>query len=187
MVSADMSAEIRGWSALILGTFGGVISLRTYLSNQKQRRLENSFRLISMFWESLHEKDMNFWEHIFHATSEPAGAKKGFLIDFTNGQRVERPLSDLFSEGPPDNGAIGRMAALFDIISDELLSGKLETRLIYFQLGQLMVTIYSWLLEIDNPYKDGTFLEKQYPSFDRLFKENLIKETWACRTYAYIG
>lgn len=183
----DVFAEVRNWIAFILAVVGGFVAIQTYLGNQKQRRLENSFRLVAMFRESLHEKDIEAWENIFHATSEPAGAKNGFLVEVIDGKRLQRPLSDLFSEGFPDNGAVERMAEFFDLIGNEALNEAIEIRLLYFQLGQLMDTIHSWLTIIDNPCGEGTFIEGHYPHFDRLYKMRLIDRTWAKRIYAHIG
>lgn len=183
----DLLAEIRNWIAFTLTVVGGFIAIRTYLCNQKQRCLENSFRLISMFRESLPEGDIQAWENIFHASSEPAGAENGNFVELVNGKHQQRPLSDLFSEGPPDNGAVGRIAELFDLISSEALNETVELRVVYFQLGQLMDTTYSWLRTIDNPYGQGTFLEEHYPYFAMLYRKRLINKKWAKRTYTHIG
>lgn len=183
----NVLAEIRNWFAFILAVVGGFITLKTYLGNQKQRRLENSFRLISIFRESLREGDIQAWENIFHATSEPVGAESGSFVEFVDGKRQQRPLSDLFSEGAPDNGAVGRMAELFDLISSEALNETVELRVVYFQLGQLMDTTYSWLRTIDNPYGQGSFLKEYYPYFAMLYKKRRIDKRWTKRTYANIG
>lgn len=187
MLPIDVLAEVRAWLIFVLGVIGGFISLRTFTENQKQRQLENSLRLIAMFKESLLEKDIQEWINMFHSTSEPAGAKEGFYVSFINEQRIQRPLSDLFTEGPPDHGAIQRMAELFDLISYQMLNNKLDNWLIYFQLGQLMNTIHSWLEKIESPYSDQAFIEANYPSFNRLYQTSLIDRGWVCRTYAVIG
>lgn len=183
----NVIAEIRNWLTLTLAVIGGFISIKTYMGNQKQRRLENSFRLISMFRESLHKGDMQAWEKIFHASSEPAGAESGNFVEIIDDEPQQLPFSALFSEGAPDNGAIGRIADLFDLISSEALNGTVELRVVYFQLGQLMDTTYSWLIPIDNPYGQGTFLEEHYPSFTMLYKKHRINKRWTKRMYAYVG
>ncbi|WP_009634041.1 hypothetical protein [Synechocystis sp. PCC 7509] len=180
-------AELRNWITLFFAVSGGCIVIWTYLGNRKQRRLENSFRLVVMFRESLHEKDIEAWKTIFHATSEPAGAKRGYLVEFVDGKRLQRPLSDLFSEGSPDNGAVERMAEFFELISREALNDTFELRLVYFQLGQLMDTIHLWLTTIDNHYGKVTFLEEHYPHFDRLYKKMLIDRKWSKKTYTHTG
>lgn len=180
-------SEIRNWLAFIFTAVGGFIAIRTYLSNQKQRRLENSFRLIAMFKESLHEDDIKAWRSIFQSSSEPAGAKDGYFVDLVDEQYYQRPFSDLFSEGSPDKGAIERMAEFFDLISYEALNETIDLRLIYFQIGQLMDTTYSWLEKIDSPEAQSTFLQEYYPYFDKLYRTNLIDKKWKKRTYEHIG
>lgn len=180
-------AEVRNWLTLILAVAGGFTTIKTYLGNQKQRRLENSFRLITMFNESLHEGDLEAWIEMFHATSEPAGAEDGhFVYSAVVGFSEQRPLSNLFSEGPPDNGAVERMAELFELISFEAINNTIEFRIVYFQLGQLMNTVYCWLTKIDNPHGQGTFVEEHYPNFTRLYKKRLIDKRWATKTYTHI-
>jgi len=183
----NVLAEIRNWLAFILTVVGGFVAVKTYLGNQKQRRLENSFRLISMFRESLHEGDIQAWEYIFHASSEPAGAESGNFVELVDSEPQQRTLSDLFSEGAPDNGAVRRMAELFDLFSSEALNETVELRVVYFQLGQFMDTTYSWLRTIDNPYGQGAFLEEHYPYFAKLCRKRRIDKRWAKRTYAHIG
>lgn len=183
----NLLAEIRSWLTFILAAIAGLIAIRTYLGNQRQRRLENSFRLIVMFRESLHEGDIEAWKNIFHATSEPSGAEKGYLVEVVDGERFQRPLSDLFSEGSSDNGAVGRMAEIFDLIGNQALDETIDIRMIYFQLGQLMDTTHSWLSLIDNTHGKDTFLEEYYPHFNRLYKKRLIDREWAKKTYAHIG
>ena len=180
----EMLAEIRNWLTLSSAIVGGSITIRSYLNTQKQRRLENSFRLLTLFKESLHEEDLDAWMWIFRATSEPAGAKDGYMC--LAGSSEQRPLSDLFSEGPPDNGAIERMAELFDLISFEALNNTIEFRMVYFQLGQLMNTVYLWLGKIDSFHGENAFIEENYPNFARLYQKKSIDERWATKTYTHI-
>lgn len=178
-------AEIRNWLTLCLAVAGGFVTIQTYLNTQKQRRLENSFRLLELFNESLETGDIGAWKWIFHATSEPAGVEDGYM--FLGGTSEQRPLSDLFSEGTPDNGAIERMAELFDLISFEALNKTIEFRVIYFQLGQLMNSVHLWLTKVGSLHERGSFVEENYPNFARLYKEKLIDEGWAKKTYTHVA
>jgi hypothetical protein len=133
-ISPQISAEIRGWLTVVLSIFGFTVAYRTYLNNQKQRRLENSFKLISLFKESLQKEDIEIWKWIFISSSEPSGVKEGFFRaghygdyfykclekrdEDTDSQPFitkEFPFSDLFTEGSPDGGAIQRIAELLDL------------------------------------------------------------------------
>ena len=182
----EVLSEIRNWLTLCLAVAGGFITIQTYLNTQKQRRLENSFRLLKLFNESLHEGDLEAWIEMFHATSEPTGVTDGYFVySPVVGALEERSLSDLFSEGPPDNGAIERMTELFDLISFEALNNTIDFRVVYFQLGQLMDSVYMWLTKVESLYEKGSFVENNYPNFARLYKEKLIDKEWATKTYTH--
>lgn len=175
-------AEIRNWLTLGLAVVGGFVTIQTYLNAQKQRRLENSFRLLKLFNELLDTEDISAWKFIFHATSEPAGAKDGYMVVVIDNRFEQLPLSDLFSEGTPDNGAIERMAELFDLIAFEATKNTIEFRVVYFQLGQLMNSVHLWLTKIE-----AGFMKENYPYFARLYEKKLIDERWATKTYTHIA
>ena len=184
----EMSAEIRNWLTFILAILVGSITIRTYLDTQKQRRLENSFRLLKLFNESLHEGDLEAWIEMFHATSEPTGVTDGYFVYSPVVDSFEqRPLSDLFSEGTPDNGAIERMAELFELISFEALNNTIEFRIVYFKLGQLMDNVHLWLTKIDSLDGEDSFIKECYPNFANLYKKKVIDERWSTKTYTHIG
>lgn len=176
--------EIREWVQFLLLLIGGTITLRTYVGNQRQRRLENSLRLIDLFQKSLQPSDLEEWKKIFLSSSEPTGVRVGYFWD---DQNQERPFADLFSEGAPDNGAIARIAEQFELISYEVLDKTVNLRLIYFNLGQLMDTTYSWLQMIENPSNSSSFISKYFPYFGKMYRENRKKfKSWPRKTYAYI-
>jgi len=181
-------AELRNWITLALAVCGFVITFRTYVGGQKQRRIENSFRMVTLFREALQPKDMERWEEVFHATSEPAGASYGHMVSYDEEHgRSELPISALFTEGPYDDGAVERMAEVFDLIAREALDGTVDLRIIYFQLGQLMDSIHGWLKSMDDAYDGKSFLDFYYPSFNELYTREKIKAQWPSRTYAHIG
>ena len=220
-ISPQISAEIRGWLTVVFSIFGFTVAYRTYSNNQKQRRLENSFKLISLFKESLQEDDIERWKDILCSSSEPSGAKEGFFIMHEYppplqfpfkfpGRRTKQkeylakiapteseetgyfddifivrqfPFSELFSEFSPDDGAIQRIAELFDLISFQILNQTVDERLIYFELGQLMDTVQLWVSFIDNPYTNKSFLQEHFPSFFKLYKKRIIQKSWKTRTY----
>jgi hypothetical protein len=174
---------LREWVAFLFLVIGGSIAIRTYVVNQRQRRLENSFRLLTLFKESIGENDIDAWADIFYKSAEPTGVRSGYFLD--EGQ--ERPLSDLFSPGSPDGGATQRMAEQFDLISQEILAKTVNLRLIYFNLGQLMDFTHQWLKTVENFGSDKTFLEEAYPHFDKLYKKKGKQfKKWSYKTYAQI-
>lgn len=176
--------EIREWVQFFLLLIGGTITLQTYIGNQRQRRLENSLRLIDLFQKSLQPGDIEEWKKIFRCSSEPTGVRPGYFLDDEN---QERPFADLFSEGAADNGAIARIAEQIDLIGYEVLHKTVALRLIYFHLGQLMNTTYDWLQMIENPSNSSSFIGEYFPYFDKMYRKNREKfKKLPKKTYAHI-
>lgn len=183
-----VASEIRNWVTLLLAVFGGIVGFRQYLIGQRQRRLENSFRIIDWFERTIHDETIEQWRQIFHAASEPAGASPGHFVHIANGHRSELPFSSLFTEGTPDNGAIERLAEVFDLIGHYAKDQTIDLRIVYFQLGQIMDTIHYWLNMIEYPWGDKTWIEELYPHYDYLYKElQISKQGWATKTYDHIA
>jgi hypothetical protein len=179
--------EIRSWLTLILAVVGGFIGIRQYTASQKQRRLENSFRMIALFENSLHEGDVEKWRKIFYASSELVGAKEGCFVNFNDDIRENIPLSSLFAEGSPDKGAIERMAEIFDLIGHTAKDQTVDLKVVYFQLGQIMDAIYSWLKTVNNPWGQKSFLEIHYPFFNYMYEKLKINQKeWPRRTYEHM-
>jgi len=175
--------ELRGWLTLLLGMIAGSIALLTYSRGQNQRRLENSFRMIQLFRDSVPSEDFDQWVKMFHAASEPAGAQHGcFVLD--DGAQV--PFAALYTEGPPDNGAIDRISQVLDLVAEQALKGTLDLRIFYHEYGQLMDTIHYWLsAEVGTDGK--TLVHDLYPSFELLYIKKKISNEWRCRRYVYCG
>lgn len=100
---------------------------------------------------------------------------------------MERPFSDLFTEGPYDEGAVERMAEVFDLIGYEFRRGTIDLRSIYFQLGQLMDTVYSWLNSVKLHRDRASLVERLYPHYHRLYVDGELDQKWPRKTYAHIG
>ena len=161
--------ELRNWVSFAFLIIGGTIAIRAFILNQRQRKLENSFRLIELCKNSLSDNDRLSWHQIFIASSEPAGAKPGHFVDEN---KVQIPFSQLFSEGEfIAQGAIERYCELFDLIGYEYLRGTVDIRPFYFEFGQYLVSIHYWVSSID----DGRFIKSHYPYFYELFETNKAK------------
>ena len=170
--------EIREWSKFGILTVGGCLALRTYIVGQRQRRLENSLKLLDIFFENLEENDLSEWKRIFVNSSEPSGAKYGYFHSSHN-QQIK--FEYLFSEGPDDNGANNRIVQQIDLIAYDALKGTIDLRFIYSQLGQLMNTTYSWFGDGDN-----SIIAKHYPHFNKLMKKHSSKfKNWPTKVYSY--
>ena len=162
---------------------GGVVTLLAYRHNQKQRRLENSFRFLGLFKEMISDADRAAWIDLFHATSEPSGARNGYLVSMEKKVRQEVPLDSLFAEGPPDKGAVQRMMEFFEMIALEEDDHTINLRVLYYHIGHYMDTIREWILS----FPDGNgleFLKDNYPGFTGLYAGRRIKKHWRCRLHA---
>ena len=174
--------EIRNWIQFAAVLVGGAAGLIAFFQNMKQRRIENAMKMTKWFHESITKEELESWEILFRASSELSGAKPGSYIENGNAQS----LSNYFSEGSPDSGAVGRIADCLEVICHELSEKTVDPRFIWFELGQLLKTTHSWLGSIEGS-TGKTLLEASYPSFNKAFKKYNIKfNKWPSRTYAYI-
>ncbi len=174
----QMSEEIREWIKFALIIVALFLALRTYIVSQRQRKLDNSLKLIELFFNNLQEGDIASWCRLFINSSESSGASKGAcLSDFGN----EMQFSDLFSEGPDDGGALERIVEQIDLISYEILQETIDARIIYSQLGQLFSASYIWLQE-----GDLNFIPDHYPSFNKVINKYKTKfPKWPYKTYSH--
>lgn len=174
--------EIREWLQFAFVVIGGFIALSVYFQNRRQRRLENALKMLSLFKESLRENDLEHWRELFVGTCEPASAPPGHFIT-RDGRAV--PIDVMWSEGSEDDDAIQRMAESFEIICYEILSGTVEARIVWFEIGQLMSVMHKWLKDIDGSNKSESFLNRHYPSLKKVFeKYDRNFKVWPCRIHA---
>ena len=172
--------DIREWIQLIFIVVGGTIGLVAYFQNIKQRRLENALKVIALFKESLQEGDMAAWQKLFHTSSEPAGAKPGHYV-YGNSQI---PIANYFSEGSHDGGAVSRMAESLEVVCFEVCRKTIDVRYVWFELGQLLDTMHSWLTAID--HRNGKLLD-EYPHMKKVFRKyHTDFKKWPKRVYVYV-
>ena len=185
-----MVEEIRNWIALAAAILGGLIALKAFVMGQRQRRLENTLSLIEMFYKSRDPGDIDEWKRIFWASSEPSGAEPGHFVQVFDGETEQTPYEYLFSEGPPDNGAIGRMVEFFDFVAQQAMEKSIDLRVLYFELGQLMDSTHQWVLTIPFPGiavpGEDSFLIYFYPNFAKLYARKMIDKKWMSRKHTHI-
>jgi hypothetical protein len=177
-----LCTEIREWLQFAFVILGGTIALRAYFQNQRQRKLENALKMLNLFKESLRKNDLDHWKELYIGTCEPASAPQGHFIS-RHGHAL--PLDIMWSEGSEDDDAIQRMAESFEIICYEILSGTVEARIVWFEIGQLMSEMHKWLNDVDGPSKSASFLAQYYPSIKKVFEKYDKKfKNWPCRIQA---
>jgi hypothetical protein len=180
--------EIRHWLTLAIATGAGIISYITYWSAQRQRRLENSFRMIKLFNDSIEGDDIARWEKVFHGAFEAAEINTvSFYLLSDEEEAIEYNFSDLFTEGPPDDGAIARMVQVFDLIGHAALNKSIDAKVVYFQLGQIMESTHLWLSTIEDEGDNKSFLQANFPAFDTMMRKySFSRKKWPMRMYTYV-
>lgn len=176
--------EIREWIQLAFVIVGGTIALFAFFQNIKQRKLENSLKLVALFKEQLRPNDLVYWDELFRSSCELASPPRGHFAHKDGGYR---PIGDYFSEGSGDENAISRMAQNLEIICHELCRGTADVRFVYYELGQLLTTMHGWLESIEMGSEGKSLLDLFYPSIKRIcekHKKDFVK--WPSRVYAYI-
>ena len=159
--------ELRNWVSFLFLIVGGGIAIRTFILNQRQRKLENSFRLVDLCKQTLTQDDLIGWHTIHVKSSEQAGAKTGFFVDE---KKKQIPFSDLFGAGEfLAQGAIERICELFNLVGYEYLNGTVDIRLFYFEYGQYMSTTYYWVSNVDG---NTDFVKLHYPYFHKMYIKN---------------
>lgn len=167
--------EIREWVTLVLVVGGVFIAWRTYLASLRQQRLENSFKMLEMFERNLGPGDMQAWMDIFQGSYEGTGVKAQHFY-WRDGEQW--PYESLFSEGPPDNGAVSRICNQLELMFLEVNAKTVEMRVLYSHLGQLMRHVYGMIK--DDPH--GSF-SYTCPNFLKsMKKEETFFVKWPSRT-----
>ena len=177
--------EFRDWITFLFVIIGGSLALRTYIVNQRQRKLDNSLRLLERFWSAIDTEDLGSWEDIFRASSDCAGATEG---NYVSASSEQSSLSSLFSEGPADQGATDRIAQELNIICQEILENTVNPRIIYHELGQLIDVIFGWLSVIDKQnHEMPNLLGDHFKAFDKVCKKYRKKfKKWYHKIIVYV-
>jgi len=148
---------------------GGAIALASYISQNRQRGIDNSFNSLKMFEKTIQDRDIEIWKKVYSNTYESTGAEPYHFVVFSEENKTNQvPLSHLFiSEGQglyiPESklnlneeisdlelGSIRRIAEQLNFIGYEVLYGNVELRIIYYELGQIMNCICQWINEIQD-------------------------------------
>lgn len=175
-------SNYKEWLPFAFIIVGAVLALIASLVPHGKQRRQKSLKLLATFRASLHEHDVDHWKEIFHGTREAASAPAGCFINRL-GKPV--PLESMWTAGSDDHTAIQRMAECLEKICAEMLTDSADSKMIWYEIGQLMETMHDWLEEIPGVQRDLTFLEEQYPSIKQVFdKFGHRFNKWPYRVYA---
>ena len=180
------SEEIRGWLQFCVLLVGGTVGLLAFLQNNRQRKIENAFKLIAWVKENWSDDEIGSWKNLVRATYEGTGAIPGQYVSEDGGLRC---LGDYFSEGAPDSGAFSRTVELLEVACYEMLKGTVEERLVWFEFGQVLRTIEMWLGAVSSGPIGGegsSLLDRAYPNISSYFKKRKPAERmWPSRILIY--
>lgn len=177
---ATLLALIKEWIPFVFLGVGGILAVFGYFQQKSRRNAKTSMVLMN-FKNSTHAHDLAHWKEIYLGTSEFVSVSPGYFVDQT-GQTV--PLDSMWTAGSDDHTAIQRMAENFEKICAEILKETLDTKAVWYEVGQLMTAVHRWLGEIQGVSEELTFLEEQYPSIKAVFEKHAHDfKRWPHRLY----
>ena len=185
-MSIEQISEIRNWLLFLIGTTGAYITISTFISNTKQRRLDNTFKMLDYLRKHITQPQINTFIELFHANN-PLGVG-GNEFHFKDGRKDI--IETMFSEGGCGNGDIHNMIEVFNLISKHLKRKYLNEELIWYEYGQIMEKCYEWTKYLDEnthtmvdlSKKDG-MTDEDYKIYKRVWKEQFDGMTFFFRQF----
>jgi hypothetical protein len=163
--------ELRNWLLFVLGIVGAFITIRTYVSSIRQRKIDNTFKTLDFLRRHIGEKQIETFVDLFHANNELNGVK---FNEFKLNNGKLDTIEDMFSEGGCGNGDIHNIIELFNLISPTLKS--LDTNIIWYEYGQIMSKIYQWTNYLEDKIdKQKPKKTSFYSDFNLYMKKNESK------------
>ena len=157
--------QIKRWLPFVFLAVGIILALFGYVQKIRQRRKKAS-TVVSQFKKSLRVHDMDHWKELYAGTRAAASAPAGHFINL-EGKPIA--LDTMWTAGNEEHTAIQRMAECFEKLCKEVLTETVDTKTMWFEVGQLLSEMHLWLSEIRGVQTEITFLEEQYPSIKQVF------------------
>jgi hypothetical protein len=172
----EQFAEIRNWLLLLLGTIGAFLTIKTFIDNTRQRRLDNTFKILEYLRKHITDAQIDTFIELFHSNNPLSVPANEFHLK--DGRRDY--IETMFSEGGCGNGDIHNMIEVFNLLAKLLNRSSLDENLIWYEYGQIMNTCYRWTKYLeDNRDKQADLsrkedmTDKEYKEFQKLWKEQL--------------
>lgn len=163
--------ELRNWTLLAFGTIGAFITIRTYISSTRQRKIDNTFKTLDFLRRHIGENQIKTFVELFHANNELNGVEYN---EFRLKDGRTDTIEDMFSEGGCGNGDIHNILELFNLISPTLKN--LESNIIWYEYGQIMYKIYQWTKYLED-VKDVEHSPEKYKAFYSNFNSYMEKNS----------
>lgn len=165
--------ELRNWIILVVGTIGAFITIRTYINSTRQRKIDNTFKILDFIRRHIGESQIETFIDLFHANNELSGVK---FNEFKLKNGRTDTIENMFSEGGCGNGDIHNIIELLNLIIPTFKN--LETNIIWYEYGQIMSKIYHWTKymedEIDSKSKQDN-KKSFYSNFNSYMNKNADK------------
>lgn len=152
---------------LLIAVVGFFLTIRTFSLNVKQRKIENTFKILDFMRKHISSGQIETFIELFHANNPLGVPPREF--HFKNGRKDT--VDNMFSEGGCGNGDIHNMIEIFNLIAVNLNRGELVDDLIWYEYGQIMTKCFEWT---DYLEKDGP--GKQY--YDEVLKRSDASGLW---------
>ncbi|PKP44728.1 MAG: hypothetical protein CVT96_00360 [Bacteroidetes bacterium HGW-Bacteroidetes-13] len=142
-------AEVRNWILAGFAIVGAFITIRTYRSNNQQRKLDNTFKTLDYLRMHIGKETIDRFIELFQANNPITSKENEFKLSDGQIQNVK----DMFTDGGCGNGEIYNMIQVFDMISKSLTRNLLITELIWYEYGQMISKCYEWTRQIEEDEK----------------------------------
>ena len=156
--------EVRNWLLFIGAIIGSAIALKSLFDNIKQRKLDNTFKVIEYLRKHISKEQIDTFIKLFDANNECAGIPAD---EFHFRDHIEK-VENMFSEGGSGIGDLQNMIELFDLMSKELLKKTLIDELIWYEYGQIMSKCHLWITILNR----SDWGQKFYPVFLEYVNKN---------------
>jgi len=167
--SMDTISEVRAWTILLLSIIGAGLTIKTFIGNNRQRKLDNTFKTLDFLRKHISQKQIDTFIYLFHANNPLGVAENEFRLKDGRIDYVET----MFSEGGCGNGDIHNMIEVFNLVSKSLSKGLLEDELIWYEYGQIMLTCYKWTKYLEENKRKNFFQPKRDEVSDKDYKKYL--------------
>jgi hypothetical protein len=172
----EQITEIRNWLLLLLGTIGAYLTIKTFSDNTRQRRLDNTFKILEYLRKHITQAQIETFIELFHANN-PLGAPEN---EFHLKDGRKDFIETMFSEGGCGNGDIHNMIEVFNLLAKSLNQKNLDEDLIWYEYGQIMLTCYRWTKylednrdkQVDLSRKQG-MTDKEFREYQKMWREQL--------------
>lgn len=138
-------AEIRNWTLASLAIVGAFITIRTFRNNNKQRKLDNTFKTLDYLRKHIGQEQVERFIVLFQANNPIISKENEFKLPDGQIQYIK----DMFTEGGCGNGEIYNMIQVFDLIAKSLNKNLLHTELIWYEYGQMISKCYEWTKQLE--------------------------------------